>query len=357
MTSRIRWDKLASKLVKWSPTPPFADLPAADACEIAYSSRCAPSNIVTGMAASPGAGECQARLAPTSARRSQGRDYDRKGDFPRCTGCDRLHCTQRNEGRPTMCFDDDSHPPMPLSDGSSAWGEDVTIRSADGAEVRACLAASHGPVAAQVVILPDVRGLHNFYRELALRFADVGMRAIVMDYFARTAVNDNRDDTFEYMPHVEQMTPATFRQDLEATLSYLQSGDGARIPTFTVGFCMGGSLSFQAGTLGPGLHGVIGFYAGLTRTRGAVTPVLEFVDRIDAPLLGLFGGADQGIPQEDVIRLDEALDRASKEHEIVVYPEAPHSFFDRKAGEFAAASADAWSRVQGFIADHGPVRV
>jgi carboxymethylenebutenolidase len=212
-------------------------------------------------------------------------------------------------------------------------------------------------VAGQVVILPDVRGLHNFYRELALRFADVGTRAVVIDYFARSAPDATRDDSFDFMPHVEQMTPETFRYDVESAVASLRAGEGAHVPTFTVGFCMGGSLSFQAGTTGLALQGVIGFYAGLTRTRGAVSPVLGFADRIEAPLLGLFGGADQGIPQEDIERLDEALDRAGKEHEIVVYPGAPHSFFDRKAGEFATASADAWTRVQGFIADHGVVRV
>lgn len=261
------------------------------------------------------------------------------------------------QGDIPMCFDDDSHPPMPLSDGSSARGEEVTLHAADGSHVMAYVATSDGPLSGQVVVLPDVRGLHNFYRELALRFADVGVRAIVIDYFARTAADATRDDSFDYMPHVEQMTPGTFRQDLEAAVTYLRSREGERLPTFTVGFCMGGSLSFYTGSLGLGLQGVIGFYAGLRRTRGAVTPVLGFFDRIEVPLLGLFGGADQGIPQEDVSRFEHALDRAGKEHEIVVYPGAPHSFFDRKAAEFAAASADAWSRVQGFIADHGVVRV
>lgn len=256
-----------------------------------------------------------------------------------------------------MCFNDDSHPPMPLSDGSTARGEDVALLAADGSEVRAFLATSGGPVVGQVVILPDVRGLHGFYRELALRFADVGTRAIVVDYFARSAPDDMRDDSFDYMPHVEQMTTDTFQQDLAAAVGRLRAGEGADVPTFTVGFCMGGSLSFYAGTLGLGLQGVIGFYAGLTRSRGAVTPVLGFAERIDSPLLGLFGGADQGIPQADLDRLDETLDQSGVEHKIVVYPGAPHSFFDKKAAEFATASADAWSRVQGFIADHGAVRV
>lgn len=256
-----------------------------------------------------------------------------------------------------MCFDDDSHPPMPLSEGSTAHGKDITLRTADGADVMSYVATTRSPSVGQVVILPDVRGLHNFYRELALRFADVGMRAIVFDYFSRSAADDTRDESFDYMPHVQQMTPATFARDLEAAVTYSRSGEGAGAPTYTVGFCMGGSLSFYAGTLGLGLDGVVGFYAGLSRTRGAVTPVLGFASQIGSPVLGLFGGADQGIPQSEIDTFDETLQHAGVEHEIVVYPGAPHSFFDRKAADFSQASADAWTRIQGFIADHGAVRV
>jgi carboxymethylenebutenolidase len=86
-----------------------------------------------------------------------------------------------------MCFDDDSHPPIPLSDNSEAHGEAATLTAADGTTVLAYLAEPGDTPRSQVVILPDVRGLHNFYRELALRFADVGMRALAIDYFGRTA--------------------------------------------------------------------------------------------------------------------------------------------------------------------------
>lgn len=75
--------------------------------------------------------------------------------------------------------------------------------------------------------------------------------------------------------------------------------------------------------------------------------------RIECPVLGLFGGADPGIPQEDVDRFQQGLQEMGVPNEIVVYPGAPHSFFDRKANEFATASADAWNRVHGFIADKG----
>ena len=72
---------------------------------------------------------------------------------------------------------------------------------------------------------------------------------------------------------------------------------------------------------------------------------------MQAPILGLMGGADQGIPQTDVDAFDEALTAAGVDHELVVYPGAPHSFFDRKQEAFQDASDDAWRRVLGFITD------
>src|SRR5690348_7603157 len=159
-----------------------------------------------------------------------------------------------------MCFDDNAHPPIPLSENSGARGSDLRLTAADGTQLAAYLATPGDAATAQIVILPDVRGLHNFYKELALRFADVGVRALAIDYFGRTAENDSRAEPFDFMSHVVQMTPDTFGQDLAAAVEFLRSGDGADLPTFTVGFCMGGSLSYFAGTRGLHLAGVIAFY-------------------------------------------------------------------------------------------------
>jgi carboxymethylenebutenolidase len=73
-----------------------------------------------------------------------------------------------------------------------------------------------------------------------------------------------------------------------------------------------------------------------------------------SPVLGLFGGADQGIPAEVVATFAGALEAAAVEHDVVTYPDAPHSFFDRKADEFADTSADAWRRVLAFVGSHTP---
>jgi carboxymethylenebutenolidase len=96
---------------------------------------------------------------------------------------------------------------------------------------------------------------------------------------------------------------------------------------------------------------VIGFYGwplGLKRWPDRPKPI-DAAPRYQSPVLSIFGGADEGIPQADVDAFDAALRKASVKHDSTVYPGAPHSFFDRKFAEFADASADSWKRVQAFV--------
>jgi carboxymethylenebutenolidase len=97
---------------------------------------------------------------------------------------------------------------------------------------------------------------------------------------------------------------------------------------------------------------VIGFYGwplGLPRWPDRPKPI-DAVPRFRCAVLALYGGADPGIPPSAISEFDQALARAGVTHESVTYDGAPHSFFDRKQAEFADASADAWRRVQGFVA-------
>ncbi len=243
-----------------------------------------------------------------------------------------------------MCYDADARPPIDAAPGQP--GQLLTLTAADGNEFSAFLAEPTAPGPANILILPDVRGLHTFYQELALRFAETGVRALVLDYFGRTAGLAPRPADFEFMPHVLQMREPTIDADITAALARLTADSD--LPTFTVGFCLGGMLSLIAGTHDYNLAGVIGFYAGLSRSFGSGTAV-EQAANMRVPVLGLFGGDDPGIPAEQITALDEQLDVAGVPHTVVVYPEAPHSFFDRRASEFAAASADAWQRILGFV--------
>src|SRR4051794_34976746 len=95
-----------------------------------------------------------------------------------------------------MCHEPDSLPPIPVIGGAAVSHHDLVLEAADGNRFAAFLATPEEPAGACVAILPDVRGLHRFYEELALRFAERGYTALVMDYFGRTAGVGKRDDDF-----------------------------------------------------------------------------------------------------------------------------------------------------------------
>ena len=249
-----------------------------------------------------------------------------------------------------MCFDTDSEPPIPRIAGAAVSHDSLTLTAADGNTFAAFLATPDEPVTVGVVIYPDVRGLYRFYEELALRFAERGYAAIAFDYFGRTAGAEKRDDEFEYMPHVEQTTDEGVQADTRVAVERLRA-DGAT-SIFTVGFCFGGSNSWNAAAAGHGLSGAVGFYGSPTRERGGAPSTIARVDRMGCAILALQAGDDGHITAEDNAAFDEALTGAGVEHEVVTYPGAPHSFFDRRFAEFADASADAWERVRGFIAAH-----
>lgn len=246
-----------------------------------------------------------------------------------------------------MCFDLDSSPPIPSISGAAVSHDDLVLEAADGNRFAAFLAMPEEPARVGVVILPDVRGLYRFYEELALRFAERGRAAIAFDYFGRTAGAGKRGDDFEYMPHVELTTGDGVQADVAACVAHLrESGCGA---VFTVGFCFGGRNSWLAAASGHGLAGAVGFYGRPGEGRDGSAGPAQRATEIDSPILALQAGDDPAIPVEDSQAFDEALTAAGVDHEVVVYPGAPHSFFDRKHDEFAADSEDAWSRVLAFL--------
>jgi carboxymethylenebutenolidase len=251
-----------------------------------------------------------------------------------------------------MCFDADARPPLPPIRGAALDSHDLSLTAADGTRVAAHAARAAEPTGAGIVILPDVRGLHPFFEELALRFAEAGVEAIAFDYFSRTAGTGKRGDTFDYQSHVPLIRHETLNQDVAAAAAYLRSPDGGVVDrVFTVGFCLGGRASLvQAARPELGLAGVIGFYPFPTGDHRTGLPApADLAARFTCPVLAIFGGADQAIPSEAREAFDAALNVAAIEHRMVIYEGAPHSFFDRKAPEYADASADAWRQMLDFM--------
>jgi carboxymethylenebutenolidase len=173
---------------------------------------------------------------------------------------------------------------------------------------------------------------------------------VTIDYFGRTAGRHARAEDFPYQDHVAQTTFEGVRLDVAAAVELLHEDRPDR-RVFTLGFCFGGSSSWQQAANGHGLAGAIGFYGVPARENRPLggRSAIALAPEMECPVLALIGGDDPSIPPEMIAEFDQALTKAGVEHEIQVYPDAPHSFFDRAQERFVTESADAWARVLGFI--------
>lgn len=250
-----------------------------------------------------------------------------------------------------MCYDADARPPLPSVSGAALDAGELILTAEDGTSVAAYAARAAEPSGAGIVILPDVRGLHPFFEELALRFAEAGVDAVAIDYFSRTAGTGRRGPGFDHASHVPLTRHETLNADIAAAAAHLRSEQGGAVERlYTVGFCFGGRLSFLQAASGIGAAGVIGFYGWPVGTNAAGLPApADEAPRFACPVLAIWGGADRGIGPEVVQAFDAALDAAGQQHRTVVYPDAPHSFFDRTAAEHASASEDAWREMLDFM--------
>ncbi len=199
-----------------------------------------------------------------------------------------------------------------------------------------------------MVILPDVRGLHPYYEDLAVRFAEAGFRTIAIDYFGRSAGVGKRDDSFDWKGHFEKTTPEGVAEDVRAAIARLRAHSAGRpFPVFTVGFCFGGANSWRQSGENQGLAGCIGFYGGRPLERaGAAIP------RMEAPLLMLLAGDDKGTPPAEFEEFARLVRARGLDVESHTYPGAPHSYFDRSFAEHQEACQDSWNRVLEFTDRH-----
>lgn len=247
-----------------------------------------------------------------------------------------------------MCYERNASPAVLAGPGQVGQTDRVVLQSADGTKFGAFEARPADAPRAAVLVLPDVRGLHPYYEELACRFAEHGYHALAIDYFGRTVGTAvDRPEGFEYHEHVNATTLDGLSADIRAGAARLaETEPGADL--FTIGFCFGGRLSFLASTFGLDLAGSIGLHAGLGSRNDLPAPAHKAAD-IRAPLLGVFGGADPSIPPADIEAFDAALAQAGVPHRFVTLDGAPHSFFDRKFDEFAPQSEAAWREVLSFL--------
>lgn len=243
-----------------------------------------------------------------------------------------------------MCHTDESRAPEPPRRGPVGEHGELELSTQDGNRFRAFRAYPATAPVGGMIILPDVRGLHPYYEDLAMRFAEAGFSTIALDYFGRSAGIGKRDDSFDWKTHFQKTTPEGIAHDVRAAVGRLRADpEGAKLPIFTVGFCFGGSNSWRQSGEGHGLAGCIGFYGGHPMERAG-----SAIPKMTAPLLMLLAGADQGTPPSEF----EVFAKQVREHGVDVeshtYPGAPHSYFDRSFADHREACKHSWKRILDF---------
>lgn len=242
-----------------------------------------------------------------------------------------------------MCHETGSRPPAPPVVGEVASTAELRLTAPDGAVLAAFEAVPAGEPRAAVVVLPDIRGLHPYYRALAERLAEAGYHAVAIDYFARSAGASMREEGFDWQAHVPLVTAEHVLADVTAAAGHV-SPDGT-LPVLTLGFCFGGGHSWGlAGSVLAAdgtLAGAIGFY-------GRPALLSERAADVAAPVLMLVAGADHAIAPADVVAVADDVRAGGADVEVHVYDGAPHSFFDRTFADHADACTDAWRRIVAF---------
>ena len=236
-----------------------------------------------------------------------------------------------------MCFDLDSRPPVIPIAGGALDSSEVVLDAVDGNRLRAFRARASSPNGAGVLILPDVRGLHPYFEELALRFAENGVDALAIDYFGRTAGQNRRGDGFEYMPNIARTTWAGLAADIRAGAEHLRRADEGRVTAlFSVGFCFGGGVANTLAVRMPDLSAAVPFYGQ--------PPAMADVPKIKAAVLAHHAELDTRLASTWP-EYDAALTAAKIPHAGYIYPKTNHGFHNDTTPRYDEAAAKlAWQR-------------
>jgi carboxymethylenebutenolidase len=228
----------------------------------------------------------------------------------------------------------------------------------DGATLKAYGAWPEGAVSGPgLVVIPDVRGLTDHYKDIARRFAAEGFFALAVDLYSREGA-PNLPDMPSVFAWIESLPDPRIVADLGAAVQFLASRPEVAANRIGItGYCMGGQYALMAACSVPGLAACVSWYGMLRykehNERKPESP-LEMAPRLGCPYLGLFGAEDALIPNADVDELRAILTREGKAFTIKNYAGAGHAFFNdtRPDAYRPDAAADAWPRAIAFLRTH-----
>ncbi len=235
---------------------------------------------------------------------------------------------------------------------------EVKIPVADG-QIPAyrAMPATGGPFSV-VLVVQEIFGVHEHIKDICRRFGKLGHLAVAPELYARQGDVSKIKDINEIMSTVVSKVPdAQVMSDLDAAAAWAEkSGKGNTAKLGITGFCWGGRIVWLYAAHNPKLKAGVAWYGRLAGPANELQPnnPIDLVGSLKAPVLGLYGGADQGIPVETVEKMREALKAAGNPSEIIVYPDAPHGFnADYRPSYRPEQAKDGWKWLQEWFKKYG----
>ena len=240
------------------------------------------------------------------------------------------------------------------TDTTGLTAGDAKVKVADG-EMPVYFAkpanATNPPV---VLVAMEIFGLHEYIRDVTRRLAKAGAFAVAPDYYFRKGDLTKVTAIPELMPIVNAKPDAELFSDLDATVAWAKSQGGNTARLGIIGFCRGGRTVWEYAAQNPGLKAGAAFYGPPVDPPGQTqiwpkSPTQRAAE-MKAPVLGLYGDADQGIPVAQVEAMKAALQAAGKTAEFKIYPGAPHGFHADYRPSYRKEAADAaWNEMIGWF--------
>jgi carboxymethylenebutenolidase len=211
-----------------------------------------------------------------------------------------------------------------------------------------------------VLVISEIFGVHEYIADVTRRFAKEGYLAIAPELFVRQGDPSMYGEIAKLQAEVISKVPdAQVMADLDATVKWATQNGGNANKVAITGFCWGGRITWLYAEHNPKVKAGVAWYGRMEGQTNANNPKhpIELAASLKAPVLGLYGGADTGIPVTSVNNMKEALalaaakgNKAAKASEFVLYPDAPHAFHaDYRASFRAAPAADGWSRAVAWL--------
>ena len=233
---------------------------------------------------------------------------------------------------------------------------EVSVKVADGQMPAYRAMPEGGKNLPTVIVVQEIFGVHEHIKDVCRRLAKAGYLAVAPELYARQGDVSKLSNFEEIRPIVAKVPDAQVMSDLDATAQWAAANGGDAKKLAITGFCWGGRVVWLYSAHNPDLRAGVAWYG---RVEGQPAPLqpknpIDVVSGMKAPVLGLYGGADAGIPNDGVERMRAALKGAGKPSEIHTYPDMPHGFHaDYRPSYRKAAAEDGWKRMLAWFRKHG----